>query len=499
MWFQRGLHMFMSLCILLMGVSGALAAKDTVIIDLSNETASLDPHMQWNQNSYGVYRNVFDNLVTRDNAGVIVPAVAREWKQLSDTETLFIIRDDIVFHDGTRLTPADVAFSIERITDKATASPQRSQFEAVVKAEVAGDNSVKLTTSKPYPPLLAQLVKLSIVPRHYVEKVGKEAFNLKPVGSGPYSFVEWKRGVGITLQRNEAYWGVKGPFAKAEFRFVPDPGTRVADLRTGKADLAVDLNPDLAAALKKDPRAEPRTTLTERVSFLRTNNGRTPTDNRLIRQAMAYGVDKQGLIDGLLDGNDKLAATMLTREMAGWSDMAGYPFDPEKAKKLVAEAGDVAKEEIVFATAPSYDQRIVQALQQMLSDIGLTVRIEMMDQPTFLKAVQTGDLSQRPHLSFGRWSCACMDADGIVYPLMHSGSFWSKTRNNVLDELLDDARVCLDPKARVELYAKANTIILDESYILPLYQVAVIYGASKQLAWTPTPDESLFLNRMQWQ
>lgn len=498
MTFQRGLRSLVALCMLLTCASVAMAAKDTVVVDLSNEAASLDPHMQWNQNSYGVYRNVFDNLVTRDNSGVIVPAVAKEWKQLSDTETLFVIRDDITFHDGTKLTPDDVVFSLQRITDKATASPQRSQFEAVVKAEAVDGNAVKLTTSKPYPPLLAQLVKLSIVPRHYVEKVGKDAFNLQPMGSGPYRFVEWKRGVGISLERNDAYWGVKGPFPKAEFRFVPDPGTRVADLRTGKADLAVDLNPDLVVALKKDAKAEPRTTLTERVSFLRTNNGRTPTSNRLIRQAMAYGVDKQGLIDGLLDGNDKLAATMLTREMAGFSEMAGYPYDPEKARKLVAQAGDAAREEIVFATAPSYDQRIVQALQQMLTDIGLKVRIEMMDQPTFLKAVQTGDLAQRPHLSFGRWSCACMDADGIVYPLMHSGSFWSKTRDDVLDQLLDEARVCLDPSARVDLYAKANKIILDETYILPLYQVAVIYGANKNLNWTPTPDESLFLNRMSW-
>ena len=478
--------------------SAPAADKDTLVIDLSNETASLDPHMQWNQNSYAVYRNIFDNLVTRDDNGVIAPAVASSWKALDETRTEFTIRDDITFHDGQKLTPEDVVYSIKRITDKATASPQRSQFESVITAEVTGPHTVLLTTAKPYPPLLAQLVKLSIVPKHYVEKLDKDAFNLKPLGSGPYIFREWKRGVGITLDRNEAYWGRKGVLPRAEFRFVPDPGTRVADLRTGKADLAVDLNPDLAETIKKDAVCEPRITLTERVSFLRTNNGRTPTSSRLIRQAMAYGVDKQGLIDGLQNGNDKLASTMLTREMAGWSDLAGYPYDPEKAKQLVAQAGPLAKEEIVFATAPSYDQRIVQAVQQMLTDIGLKVRIEMMDQPTFLKAVQTGDLNSRPHLSFGRWSCACMDADGVVYPLMHSSSFWSQTRDDTLNGLLDDARVCLDPAKRTRLYDQANRIILDETYILPLSQVAVIYGANKRLAWKPTPDESLFLNRMEW-
>ncbi len=483
--------------ILLLAVP-ALAAKDTVVIDLSNETATCDPHMQWNQNSYGVYRNIFDNLITRDNKGMIIPAVASSWKSLNDTQIEFVIRTDITFHDGAPLTPADVVYSIERITDKATASPQRSQFEAVIKAEVTGPDRVVFTTAKPYPPLLAQLVKLSIVPKAYVEKVGKEAFNKAPIGSGPYKFVAWKRGVHILLERNEAYWGNKGFFPKAEFRFVPDPGTRVADLRTGKADLAVDLNPDLAAVIEKDAVCEPRVTLTERVAFLRTNNGRAPTSNKHIRQAIAYGIDKQGIIDGLMNGQDRIAHTMLTKEMAGYSELSGYPYDPEKARALVAQAGDAAKEELVFATAPSYDQRIVQAVQQMLSDIGLRVRIAMMDQASFLKAVQQGDLAARPHISFGRWSCACMDADGVVYPLLHSGSAWSQTRNADLDGLLDEARICLDPEKRVELYAKADKIILDESYILPLYQVAYIYGANKHLVWTPTPDESLFLNRMRW-
>lgn len=495
---RLGTHLTGILCALLLTTAPALAAKDTIIVDLSNETATCDPHMQWNQNSYGVYRNIFDNLITRDNTGVIIPSVATSWKYLNDTQVEFTIRTDITFHDGTPLTPEDVVYSITRITDKATASPQRSQFEAVVKAEVTGPDRVVFTTSKPYPPLLAQLVKLSIVPKAYVEKVGKEEFNKHPIGSGPYKFVEWTRGVHIVLERNDAYWGNKGFFPKAEFRFVPDPGTRVADLRTGKADLAVDLNPDLSATIARDKVCEPRVTLTERVAFLRTNNGRTPTSNKTIRQAIAYGIDKQGIIDGLMNGQDRIASTMLTKEMTGYSELAGYPYDPEKARKLVAEAGDVAKEELIFATAPSYDQRVVQAVQQMLADIGLKVRIEMMDQASFLKAVQQGDLSTRPHISFGRWSCACMDADGVVYPLMHSSSAWSQTRNDTLDGLLDEARICLDPAKRVELYSKADRIILDESYILPLYQVAYIYGANKHLVWTPTPDESLFLNRMSW-
>ena len=154
------------------------------------------------------------------------------------------------FHDGSKLTAEDVAYSVQRIIDPKFASPQLGQFDQITKAEATGPNVVTLTTKSPYPALLAQLVKLSIVPKKIVEEVGKDAFNLKPVGSGPYKFDGWQRGVAVTLTRNDDYWGTKGPFASVIFRAVPDAATRVADLQTGTADLAVSLDSDQAAQLK---------------------------------------------------------------------------------------------------------------------------------------------------------------------------------------------------------------------------------------------------------
>ena len=165
----------------------ALAAKDTVTVDLVNEPSSLDPQVQWNPDSFYVYRNIFDNLVTRDDKGDIQPEVATSWKYLSDTRIEFTLRSDIKFHDGTPLTADDVAFTVRRIIDPKFASPQLSQFNKITAAEVTSPTTVVLTTDGPYPALLAQLVKLSIVPKHVVDAVGKDAFNLKPVGSGPYA------------------------------------------------------------------------------------------------------------------------------------------------------------------------------------------------------------------------------------------------------------------------------------------------------------------------
>jgi peptide/nickel transport system substrate-binding protein len=476
----------------------AAAAKDVLTVDLGSEPSSLDPQVQWNPDSYYVYRNIFDNLITRDDKGEIVPEVATSWKYLSDTEIEFTVRGDITFHDGTRLTAEDVAYSVKRITDPKFASPQLGQFNKIVDAKATSPTTILLKTDGPYPALLAQLVKLSIVPKHVVEALGNDAFNLKPLGSGPYVFENWQRGVAVTLRRNDAYWGRKGPFATALFRPVPDAATRLADLQAGTADLAIGLDSDLAAQLKGSARAKVASVLTERVAYLRLNTKKPPFDNPEIRKAFAYAIDRNGLVDGILGGYGKLVPEMLTPAHFGWIEgIKQLPYDAGKAKAIVAGAGEVGKQEIEFATSPAYDQRIVQAVQQMLSEAGLNVRIAMTDNATFLKRAQSGPESG-PTMSFGRWSCACQDADGVLFPLLHQSSGWSFYRNGEADKLLEEARATLDEKRRLADYGRLHEIVAKEVPLLPLYQDAGIYGAAKALQWQPTPNESLFLNRMDW-
>ncbi len=168
---------------------------------------------------------------------------------------------------------------------------------------------------------------------------------------------------------------------------------------------------------------------TERVAYLGINTTQPPFNDLNLRKAVAYAIDKEGITEGILSGGEKVVGELVAPASFGWVDgIEPYPYDPEKAKALVAEAGDAAKQEIAFATAPVFDQRIVQALQQMLNDAGFNVSISMTDMATYLKGAQ-GPLDQRPTLSFGRWSCACQDADGIMYPLLQSESNWSRYQN----------------------------------------------------------------------
>ena len=302
----------------------------------------------------------------------------------------------------------------------------------------------------------------------------------------------------MTLTRNDDYWGTKAPFTSAIFRAVPDAATRVADLQTGTADLAVSLDSDQATQLKASGKAQPLIALTERVAFLRFNTTKPPFDNVKVRQAAAMAIDKKGIIDGILGGFDKPMPELLTPAVFGWVDgIADTPFDPAKAKALVTEAGPAAKAEVELATAPVYDQRVVQALQQQLTEAGFNVKIGMSDMASYLKRLQSGP-ETTALISFGRWSCACQDADGILFPLLHKSSGWSAYRNPKADELLEDARQTLDTNKRLADYKQVHEMVKQDVPLIPLYQAAIIYGGSKNLKWQPTPNESMFLNRMGW-
>jgi peptide/nickel transport system substrate-binding protein len=476
----------------------AQGAKDTLSVDLPGEPASLDPHVQWDTDSYHVYRNIFDNLVTRNADGKIVPQIAKAWRYENDTTLVLDIRTDVKFHDGTPLTVDDVVWSVQRIIDPAFKSPQLSQFNSIVKAEAVGTDRVRLTTSTPYPALLAQLVKLSIVPRAYVQKVGNEKFNVEPLGSGPYKFVSWQKGVRVTLAANESYWRGRPPFKTVTFQMVPDTATRIANLKTGRADIVRQLNPDDAAGLKGESRLQILSVPTERTGYLFINALAGPTKDVRVRRAIAHAINRQLLIDALLGGYGRPVTILLTPANFGYVEgMKGYPFDPARARQLLKEAGAEGAE-ISFYTSPAYDQRLVQAIQQMLQEVGLKVAISQTDQPTFLKRRQ-GKPEEAGSISLGRWSCACQDADGVIFPLFHSQSLWAKYANPAFDDAVTRARQTLKDDERLKHYREAFAILEQDVPGIGLYQDFAIYAARRELSWKPTANEAFFVMEMKWQ
>jgi peptide/nickel transport system substrate-binding protein len=483
----------------LLALASAAHAKDMIVLDFVGEPNSLDPHVQWNPDSFNVYRNIFDNLLTRDDGGEIAPQIATEWEYRSDTEVVFTIRNDVTFHDGQKLTAEDVVFSVKRITDPAFASPQLGQFQSITNAVAEGESTVVLTTDGPYPVLFAQLTKLSIVPRHVVESISKDEFNATPIGSGPYKFEAWNRGVEVIVARNDAYWGQKGDFAKASFRAVPDASTRLANLQSGTSDIVTGLDSDLAAQIEGSGTAKVISARTERVAYFAMNVQKAPLNDERVRAAIAHSIDKEGIIEGILGGYEAPVSQLVSPASFGFVEgIDNAPaYDPEKARALVAEVGDAAKVPFSILTAPVYDQRVVQAIQQMLTDAGLTVQIEMTDMGNWLQQMQSGP-EAIPQTAFSRWSCGCQDADGIMYPILHSSSGWANVKDAELESTLDAARATIDSEERLALYKKVSETITSKNYVIPLYQASIIFGAAQQVEFTPLANENIFLNRIRW-
>lgn len=478
--------------------SSASPGPANLTVDQANSPATLDPGLQYDTDSYVVYRNIFDQLVRRDQKTLqIVPWVATSWKNTTPTTWVFQIRPGIKFTNGQPLTGNDVAFSINRILNKSFNSPQYANFSTISSA-TGTTSTVTITTKAPSPTLLSFLTTLSIVPQQYVTQVGNQQFDLHPIGSGPYELSNWVQGSQVVLKANPSYWAGTPPYKTVTFRTVPAAATRVADVESGAADISLELTPDNATQLKGNSNAQVIAQPTERVAYLGLNVlGQTPTNSLDIRKAIAYGINYQQLISSLEQGYAKPVKEVLAPDVFGYdASLAGYTYDPAKARQYLAQSG-MSHPTLVFATSPAYPSALVQAIQAQLQQVGFTVTISTTDQATYLKKVQS-PAHNWGSIRYGIWSCSCLDADGTIYPLFHTGSIWSSYSNPAFDSAVEAARTTLDSTQRKADYATALNILQKDVPGIGLWQYYAIDGANKHISWTPGPQETFFIPQIKW-
>lgn len=480
------------------GIEPATAQRgpDTIVIDTANYPSTLDPGLQYDTDTYSVYRNIFDQLLRRDpESNEVVPWLATQWRQESPTRWRFTMRRDVSFSDGSPLTAEDAAFSIERILDEDFGSQQYANFSVISEAK-ADHGDLVVRTSVPSPTLLSYLTTLSVVPKDYVERVGDTRFAAEPIGSGPFRLESATSGSEIVLTANPRWWGPRTQLRTAVFRAVPNVASRVADLQSRRADLATGLTPDAADQISRDPNLAIRSTATERVAYLAFNavNG-GPTNDPRVRRAISEAIDYDALIENLQRGYAKPINSLVTPLAFGYDDSrSGYHHDPAHAKRLLREAGAQGAT-LTMATSPSFDPQIVQAIQADLAAIGLKVQIRASDQATYLKKVQDPSRDWGS-IRFGKWSCSCLDSDGVLYPLFHDGEVWSSYSSREFDRVIEQARETTDQDRRKTLYRKTFDILDRDLPGIGLFQSYAVYGANSRLRWEPDASESLFLDRM---
>lgn len=451
---------------------------------------TLDPHHTNDNPSATINQQIFSTLVVQDEALDIVPGLAYDWTFIDDLTIEFNLRDDVYFHNGEKLTAADVDFSLRRAWN----SGQVSHIVGPIDPEgieIIDDYTIRVSTSEPFAPLLAHLahVAASILNEKAVEEAG-EFVGQNPVGTGPFVFENWVQGTSLTLSRNENYFGETPLPSGLEFSVIVESNSRVIELETGAVDVILDVAPsDIARIVATDGlvlHQEPNL----RINYVGINTEVPPFDQVEVRQALNYAIDTRSIIEFILEGVGEFATGPIGSNIPGFNaDLEGYEFNPERARELLAEAGfpDGFETEILIDD-DTVRTALATVIRNQLEEVGIVATIRSLDWATYIDETAAGN----HELFILGWTTVTADADYGLFPLFHTStigpggnrSFFSYPR---LDELLDQGRASNDAAARLEIYAEAQEIIVYQAPWIFLY-------ADENIAATRDNVQNFILN-----
>lgn len=457
------------------------------------DAKTLDPHFSVQFSERYVLYMVFNTLVGLDKSFNIVPELARSWQVSPDgKQVTFHLQRGVKFHDGTDFTAEVVKWNIERILDPQTKSPQRSQLEpAVAAVNVVDPYTVTFELKKPFPALLAALAERPgfIVSPAAVKQAGPD-FGRRPVGTGPFRFVEWVQDSRVTLERFADYWD-KGKLYldRVVFRVVPDPTVRLTMVRTGEVDIATDVDAKDVPALQADPNLKvSEMQPAARWTALQWQVDKPPFNNKALRQAIALAIDRNELKSVLLRGFGESARGPVIPGL-WWFDphLKGFGHDLEQAKKKLAEAGhpNGFRHKFIVENTPQWIRQ-AELLQAQLQKINVTMEFELVNTAdAYAQIVQ-----RKTNWTHTRWTQRA-DPNGLLYILFHSKGFANSTgySNPRVDELLDRAATIYDPEQRKPLYYEAQQLIVDDApYVFLNYTAEFAVMTRKVQNWGWIPD-----------
>jgi peptide/nickel transport system substrate-binding protein len=405
----------------------------------------------------------------------------------------------VEFHNGRPLTADDVKFTIEAFRADNISSQAKNAMKAIKEVKIADADTVHIVTEKPFPLLLERLVFFPIVPKKHIEKVGEEAFGTTAaVGTGPWKFVEWKRDQHIRLEAFDGHWRGKPAFKHLIVRAIPEVATQIAEIKTGGVDLIRNVSADLVPELKSHAQTYVSSAPILRVHYVELDMRQAPFDKKAARQAANYAIDKQAIIQKLMGGLGQQVATVVQPPAFGHDpEVKPFPYDPKKARELLAQAGYPNGVDITMHSAFVEFRPVFEAITQMLTEVGLRVNARMWDPgPAWNKFLQgEGKATNGAYGSWGNYSV--FDADAVLHPLFHSepGGWIGKwyTRVEGLDKLIDEGRSTLNQPQRKRTYAQIQKLIREEAPAIFLFTQYDTLAINKRVEYAARGDEWLWL------
>jgi len=482
--------------------AGPPLPQSLVIADVG-DLQTLDATLRIVTNHRRVYGNIYEALATRNPATQqIMPLLAEKWEKKNDTTWVFQIRKGVKFHNGDPLTAADVKFSLDRARD-----PKISQAAAIVKfarVDVLDDYTVRVVTAAPDPLLLTRLTDLGFIgDKAYFDQVGADQFGLKPVGTGPYKFVQWDKGSQIVLAANETYWGGPVPIKSLIFKFIPDPATRVAALLSGEVDIAAEIPPELAARIDSSPNASISSATDPMAVGVWLKPLAPPLNNKTVRQALNYAVNKDAIVKTIWAGRATVLGSPLFPGIFGYDpSVKPYPYDPQKAKAMLAQAGypngftfhtDVPIGGVPLAVDAA------QAVAGDLAKVGVKMQIRTVEWAAMLKNLFTPRSEGAAESMVIYIKTPNLDGDGIMSPtfpcnaVYPTGWNWADYCNPQVDQLIQTEAISLNPKVRERELNLASRILHDDAPWIFLYAPTQQFGVKKSVPWKVRLDGMIYV------
>jgi peptide/nickel transport system substrate-binding protein len=472
------------------------------------EPKSLDPATVTAVNDFRIVMNLYDGLVRyKDGALEVEPALAKSWNISSDGLTYtFALRSGVKFHDGSDFTADAVKFDFDRMLDEKSPYHNTGPFplsffySAVKEVKVIDPLTVEFDLKDPYAPFLSNLAYPTglIVSPEAIKKFGKD-IGRHPSGTGAFIFKEWESNSKVILQRNSAYWGGPPKLDAVVFRPITDANTRVAEMLSGGIDMMVEVPPDSLGQFKDGARYQIFQQAGPHLWFLILNAKEPPFNDKRMRQAVNYAVNKKAITESILQGTAQVAAGPTPPAFAWAYDDAlqPYSYDPTKAKELIKESGYDGKELTFYVTEGGSGMLdpvpMGTAIQADFAAVGLKVKIETYEWNTFLGKVNPG-LEGKANLAEMAWMTN--DPDTLPYLALRTAAWPDKGgfnsgyySNPDVDKLLEQARQSTDQAERAKLYKKMQEIVHDDApwlFVANWKQNAVATSAVKGFRLQPS-------------
>jgi len=497
----------------------ALAADLT--IGIGADVTAIDPHFHNVTPNNNVAAHIFDYLVLRDERQKPVPGLAESWKTIDPLTWEFKLRKGVKFHDGSDFTAADVVASIERVPLVPNSPSAFTAYTKQIKEMIVVDPyTIRFRTATPYPLMPTDMTQVAIISRQ-MAKASTEEFNngKAAIGTGPYKVVRYAKGDRIELARYDGYWGGKTPWEKVTLRLLPNDASRVAALLSGDVQ-AIEYVPTAdVAKIKADKKLNVYTVIADRLIYLHIDSdrevspfvtdrdGKPLTKNPLrdprVRKAISKAINRPAIVEKVMEGQAVASGQLLAEGMFGYTkNLKVEAYDPEGAKKLLAEAGYPNGFGITIHTPNNRyvnDAKIAQAVAQMLTRVGIVTKVEAMPSAPFF--AQATDL--KFSLMLLGWSSGTGEASSPLKALLATYNkdkgFGTANRgrysNPRVDALLEEGLYTVDDLKREAILQRATEIAINDTGIVPLHSQVNVWATRDGITYVPRTDENTLANK----